>query len=88
VLPVIDAVVVSSLVDSTVFVIKAGELTHKPFLNAVEELRRAKAKIIGVLFNELKMTRGDYSFMNYYRYYRQHYYGEEEKQTSSKQKEG
>lgn len=85
VLAVIDAVIVSSLVDSTVFVIKAGELTHKPFLNAVEELRRVKAKIIGVLFNELKMTRGDYSFMNYYRYYRQHYYGEEEKQTSSKQ---
>jgi succinoglycan biosynthesis transport protein ExoP len=88
VLPVIDAVVVSSLVDSTVFVIKAGELKHKPFLNAVDELRQVKVKIIGVLFNELKMTRGDYSFMNYYRYYRQHYYGEEEKQTSSKQKEG
>jgi len=78
VLAVIDAVIVSSLADSMVFIIKAGEITRKPFLNAVEELRRAKVKIIGVLFNELKMRKGDYHFMDYYRYYRQHYYGEEE----------
>ena len=79
VLAVIDAVIVSSLADSVVFLIKAGEVARKPFLNAVEELRRAKAKIIGVLFNELKVRRGDYHFMDYYRYYRHGYYGEEEK---------
>ncbi len=79
VLAVIDAVIVSSLADSVVFLIKAGEVARKPFLNAVEELRRAKAKIIGVLFNELKARRGDYHFMDYYRYYRHGYYEEEEK---------
>jgi capsular exopolysaccharide synthesis family protein len=84
VLAVIDAVIVSSLADSVVFIIKAGEVARKPFLNAVEDLRRAKAKIIGVLFNELKVRRGDYHFMDYYRYYRHGYYGEEEKQVKSK----
>ncbi|TES85913.1 MAG: polysaccharide biosynthesis tyrosine autokinase, partial [Candidatus Aminicenantes bacterium] len=43
VLAVIDAVIVSSIADSVVFLIKAGEVARKPFLNAVEELRRAKA---------------------------------------------
>jgi Mrp family chromosome partitioning ATPase len=68
-----------------VFVVKAGEVARKPFLNAVEELRRAKVKIMGVLFNELKVRKGDYHFMDYYRYYRHGYYGEENKQTNSKQ---
>ncbi len=85
VLAVIDAVIVSSIADSTVFIIKAGEVARKPFLNAVEELRRAKVKIIGVLFNELKVKKGDYHFMDYYRYYRHGYYGEEEKQVKSKE---
>ncbi len=84
VLAVIDAVIVSSLADSTVLIIKAGEITRKPFLNAVEVVKRAKAKIIGVLFNELKVRKGDYSYMDHYRYYRHHYY-DEEKQTNSKQ---
>ena len=84
VLAVIDAIIVSSMADSVVFLIKAGEVARKPFLNAVEELRRAKAKIIGVLFNELKVKKGDYHFMDYYRYYRHGYYGEEEKQADRK----
>ena len=85
VLAVIDADIVSSLADSLVFIIKAGEIARKPFLNAVEELRRAKAKIIGVLFNELKVRRGDYHFMDYYRYYRHGYYGEEEKRINNQE---
>jgi capsular exopolysaccharide synthesis family protein len=85
VLAVIDAVIVSSIADSTVFIIKAGEIARKPFLSAVEELRRAKVKIMGVIFNELKVKKGDYHFMDYYRYYRHGYYGEEEKQTNSKE---
>ena len=75
VLGVIDAVIVSSIADSTVLVIKAGETAKKPFLNAIGELRMAKTKILGVIFNSLKVSRGDYSFMDYYRYYR-HYYTE------------
>ena len=84
VLAVIDAVIVSSIADSTMLIIKAGEVAHKHFLNAVEELKRSKVKIIGVLFNKLKVGKRDYHFMDYYRYYRHGYYGEEEKQTNSK----
>ena len=83
VLAVIDSVIVSSLADSTIFIVKASKTTRKPFLNAVEELRRAKAKMIGVMFNEVNVKKGDYHFMDYYRYYRYHYYGEEEKQAKN-----
>jgi len=85
VLAVIDAVIVSSIADSTMLIIKAGEVAHKPFLNAVEELKRSKVKIIGVVFNKLKVGKRDYHYMDYYRYYRHGYYGEEEKQTNSKE---
>jgi len=83
VLAVIDAVIVSSLADSTIFIVKTDKTTRKPFLNAVEELTRAKAKIIGVMFNDVNVKRGDYHFMDYYRYYRYHYYGEEGQQETS-----
>ncbi|MQY61293.1 hypothetical protein GH153_05610 [bacterium] len=75
ILAVVDAVIVSSFTDSTVFIIHAGKTEQKPFLQAVEEMKKAKAKIIGVLFNEVKIKRDGY----YSPYYRYHYYGEEER---------
>jgi len=78
ILAVIDALIVSSLADTSILVISAGKLTRKPFLNAVGELRRAKAKIIGVVFNRYQVRKGDYFYMDYYGYYRHQYYGEED----------
>jgi len=77
VIAVIDAVIVSTIVDGMIFVIKAGKTTRKPFLISVEELNKAKAKIMGIVFNELKIKRGDYYFMDYYRTYRYDYYVDE-----------
>ncbi|MFQ6037878.1 MAG: GumC family protein [Candidatus Aminicenantales bacterium] len=82
VLASIDAVILSTLVESTVLVIKAGELTRKPFMSAVSELRRAKAKIIGVVFNGLKASQGKYFYRGYYPYYRYGYYGGREESRS------
>jgi len=87
VLGVVDSVIVSSLVDITILVIRAGELTRKQFLNAVEEVRRAKVNIIGVVFNGLKLKKSDYHFMDYYRYYRHYYYGPEEEREERNQTE-
>lgn len=83
VLAVIDALIVSSLTDATMFIIKAGDTARKPFLNALGELRKAKANIMGVLFNELKIKKGDLSFMDYYSYYRYGYYGDGDENSSS-----
>ena len=84
VLAVVDSIIVSSLVDSMVFLVQAGKTTNKPFLQGVEELKRAKAKIIGVLFNEVK-AKGNGYYEPYYHYYRYHYYGEEEEEEKTEQ---
>ena len=77
-LVVVDGLIVSSLSDSMVFLIKAGKTARLPFLRAVEELKQAKTKIIGVIFNEVKIKERE-SFSPYYHYYRHSYYGEEER---------
>lgn len=77
VLAVVDPVIISSISESTVFIVQAGKTARKPFLKAVEELKRGKSLIIGILFNEVKVWKeGSYS-PYYHHYYRQHYYGEE-----------
>ncbi len=78
VLVTIDAVIVSTLVDGTVLVLKAGEITRKPLMSAVDELKRANAKIMGVIFNGLKGSQGKYFYRGYYPYYRYSYYGASE----------
>jgi capsular exopolysaccharide synthesis family protein len=75
VLAVIDPVITAALVDGTVLVVQAGKTSRTPFVNAVEELRRARAKIIGVLFNQARAENGDHS--KYYRHYRYQYQEEE-----------
>jgi capsular exopolysaccharide synthesis family protein len=68
VLAVIDPVVVSTLADSTVLVVKSGKTTYKMLSKAIEEMNRSNTHIIGVLFNELNVGRGDYRYMDYYSY--------------------
>jgi succinoglycan biosynthesis transport protein ExoP len=72
VLAVIDPVIVSSLADCTVFVVQAGKTTRRALTKAVDEIRKAKAEIIGVVFNEVKLGRQG---MNgpYYHYYQYEY---------------
>jgi len=68
VLAVSDAVILSSFADGTVVVVRSGKTTRKPFLRTIDELRRAKAKIIGVLFNESTTMKEEY-----YRGYSQYF---------------
>lgn len=77
ILAAVDPVIICSLADSTVIVIQAGKTTYKPFLRSIEELRRTKANIIGVLFNEVEAKEKDY-YSPYYYYCRHRYYSEEE----------
>jgi len=70
VLAVIDPVIVSSLTDSTVFVVRAGKTARRPLSRAIEEVRKSKADIIGVVFNEVKIGRQGIGtpFYHYYQY--------------------
>ena len=70
VLAVIDPVIVSAMVDSTVFVVRAGKTARRPLARAVEEVRKSKADIIGVVFNEVRLSRqgGASPYYHYYQY--------------------
>ena len=76
----VDGVIIGSIVDSIILVIRPGKVAYNPFLNAVEELRRAKANIMGVIFNGVEMKKGEYYYLDNYMHYRYEYYGEEGKQ--------
>ena len=48
-------------VDAVVFVLKEGKTSRKPLVKAVNELKKVKANIIGVVFNEVKMKKQGYN---------------------------
>ncbi len=72
VLAVIDPVIVSSLADCTVLVVQAGKTTRRALGKAVDEVRKAKAEIVGVVFNEVKLGRQGLG-TPYYHYYQYEY---------------
>jgi len=61
VLAVIDPVIIASLVDAVVFVLKEGKTSRKPLVKAVNELNKTHANIIGVVFNDVKMKKKGYN---------------------------
>lgn len=76
VLSVVDSVVLGSLVDSVILVVQPEKTAKKPFMRAVEILKHANAKVMGVVFNQAKIRKGNYD-MDYYSYYRQEYFKED-----------
>ncbi len=72
VLAVIDPIIVSSMTDSTVFVVRAGKTTRRPLAKAVSEVRKAKSELIGVVFNEVRLGRQGLG-APYYHYYQYEY---------------
>jgi capsular exopolysaccharide synthesis family protein len=71
VISVSDAMVLSSLVDSVVLVVRAGAFPSYVSQNAKAQLESVKAKFLGVILNSVDLKRDGY----YYRYYYQYYYG-------------
>ena len=84
-LAVIDPVIISSLSDITVFIIRAGKTTRKALVKAVGEVRKSKADIVGVIFNEVK-TGAEGRGAPYYHYYQYEYYTDESE--SARDREG
>lgn len=70
---VTDGVILADRVDASIQVVRSGKALVPIVLRVKEQLTHTKAKMLGVILNDLKIYHGDY----YYRYY--HYYGEEAK---------
>jgi len=65
VLPVADAVVMASFVDGVMLVLEPGKTTITAARQTVKSLHRVNAKIIGVVFNNVKLKGSLYNY--YYR---------------------
>jgi capsular exopolysaccharide synthesis family protein len=66
-LAVVDPVILAAMADATVFVLQSGKTTDKALISGAEELRRAKAKIIGVVLNGVRLDKESGYYSKYYR---------------------
>ena len=67
VLAVVDPVIVAAMADMTILVLKTCKTTRKPLLRAIDQLRKAKARIAGVIFNDAD-TRKSTCMTPYFQY--------------------
>ncbi len=79
---VADAVVVSTKVDGTLLVLKAGQTSRDAAARAVRTLKDVNAKLMGAVLNDLDLE--DQRYGQYYQYYRYGYYQESEKAEGGK----
>jgi capsular exopolysaccharide synthesis family protein len=73
ILPVSDALMLSTHADSVVFMIKSDATSVQQVRNGLEQLRRVDAPITGVVLNQLDLRKaekyGDYGYEGYADYY-------------------
>jgi len=69
-----DAAIVSSICDCTIIVLRPEKAFRKPFLTMVGELAKAKAKVAGVIFNDVNIRKNTY-YADHYRYHYRYKYG-------------
>jgi len=67
VMPVSDAIVLSTMVDGVVYVVRAQETPHYVVKTALAQLRTEGTKILGVLLNRVDLRSAEYK--DYYEYY-------------------
>jgi capsular exopolysaccharide synthesis family protein len=75
VMPVSDAVLLSTMVDGVVMVVDSQETPKYVVKEACVRLGYAQAKILGMVLNRLDIHRGDYAY--YYRHYYSYYHSHE-----------
>ncbi len=87
VLVVTDAAVLATRVDGVLIVVKPGKTKQAAFRQAIEQLNRVGANILGVVLNdvEVKSSRYRYSYYRNYYYTYQNYYGREKETTQPRE---
>ena len=63
-----DAGILASKVDRTIVVAEAGQLTARAFADLMRIFEYARANVLGVVLNKLRVGAGDYYYY-YYSYY-------------------
>ncbi|MBI3596540.1 MAG: polysaccharide biosynthesis tyrosine autokinase [Nitrospirae bacterium] len=72
--PVTDATLLATLCDGVVLVVKGSQTTKHHAMDGRKRLDEAKAKLLGVVLNDVDLRKDGYHYYPYYQYY-----GKEEK---------
>jgi len=73
VVPVTDSAIISTLVDGTVFVVRAFATSRHMSRQGLRTLRDVDSPVIGVVLNAVNLSRREYSYSYQYYYHRQGY---------------
>ena len=76
-MPVTDGVILSTLVDGTILVVRAFKTTKDLARHALRALHDVGANVAGTVLNAVNLNRGEYKYSQYYYYRRDGYYGED-----------
>ncbi|APR85430.1 Capsular polysaccharide synthesis enzyme CpsD, exopolysaccharide synthesis [Minicystis rosea] len=77
IVPVTDGVVLSTLVDGTILVVRAFKTSKDLARHALRALLDVGANIAGTVLNAVNLDKGEYKYSQYYYYRRDGYYAEE-----------
>ena len=77
IVPVTDGVVLSTLVDGTILVVRAFKTTKDLARHALRALVDVGANMAGTVLNAVNLNKSEYKYSHYYYYRRDGYYGEE-----------
>jgi len=80
VLAVADPLILASLMDGVVLVIKSAQTSREMARRAVRQLRDIKARVLGAVINDIDLSQRDYGYYYYHQY--RTYYGEKEQDAS------
>ncbi len=64
-----DAVIMASKLDRTILVAESGQITERAITDVERLFRHARAEVLGIVLNKLRVTGGDYYYYYYYYYY-------------------
>ena len=90
-MPVTDPLIVASRMDGVILVLHVGQTRKGAIKHAVEQLGRARARIVGVVFNRVEQNKGGSYYHHYYYYSGDGYYadaaknGERQRRSARKQ---
>ncbi len=81
VLTVVDALILSKMLDGTIIVARAGKVTYDEVREGLKSLTDLKAHVLGLVINALDIKKNAYYYQRYHRYY----YSSQEESSSLKQ---
>lgn len=84
IVPVTDGVVLSTLVDGTILVVRAFKTTKDLARHALRALVDVGANIAGTVLNAVNLNKSEYKYSHYYYYRKDGYYAEEAPATSGR----